>query len=69
MPHHSPADPLAAIQQMKRVPSDGSIKILATFRNREHLWYEVVASDRIGEMIGHGWIHSVALVGQQLNSR
>lgn len=67
MPDHSPADPIAAIQQMKHVPEGGTIKILKVFKEDGSPWYEVIASSQNGGEIGKGWVNSTALLGQQLS--
>jgi hypothetical protein len=67
MPSHSPADPIAAIQNMKQIPKGGAFKVLDTFGKRGNPWYRVTAFDQRKKQIGIGWINSTALIGQKLN--
>ncbi|MBN1361704.1 MAG: hypothetical protein JW993_13995 [Sedimentisphaerales bacterium] len=66
MPSHSPADPMAAIQQMRYIPQGGGFKVLEVYREKTNPWYKVIAFDQRAEQIGAGWINSTALFGQQL---
>jgi hypothetical protein len=68
MPSHSPADPLAALQQMKQIPKGGLFKVLETVKKRGSPWYKVVARDQMKSPIGEGWINSTALLGQELKA-
>ncbi len=69
MPSHSPADPLAAIQQMKYIPKRGVFKVLEVYyKEKYNPWYKVTAFDQSIEEIGTGWINSTALLGQELNA-
>jgi len=68
MPSHSPADPIAAIQQMKQIPKEGGFKVLEVYKEKNNPWYKVTAFDQSAEQVGTGWINSTALLGQQLNS-
>jgi len=67
MPSHNPADPIAAIQQMKRIPAGGRFRIIGQIQKRNKPWYEVTAWDSKRKKIGRGWINSIALVGQDLS--
>jgi hypothetical protein len=68
MPSHSPADPIAAIQQMKQIPQGGVFKVLDVYKEKTNLWYKVIAFNQSTEQIGTGWINSTALLGQQLKA-
>ncbi len=68
MPSHSPADPIAQIQQMKQIPQGGGFEILEVYKEKTNPWYRVIAFDQRTEKIGTGWINSTALVGQQLKA-
>ena len=66
MPSHSPADPIAAIQQMKNIPQGGRFKVLEMVKKKINPWYKVTAFDNT--KIGTGWINSTALLGQELEA-
>jgi hypothetical protein len=68
MPSHSPADPIAALQQMKQIPKGGVFKVLETVKKKGNPWYKVVALDQRKKRIGTGWINSTALLGQELKA-
>lgn len=68
MPSHSPADPIAAIKQMKQIPQGGGFKVLEVYKEKTNPWYKVIAFDQRTEQIGTGWINSTALLGQQLKA-
>jgi len=68
MPSHSPADPIAAIQQMKQIPKGGGFKVLEVYKKKNNPWYRVTAFDQSAEQIGTGWINSTALLGQELKA-
>ncbi len=68
MPSHSPADPIAAIQQIKQIPQGGGFKVLEVYKGKANPWYKVIAFDQRTEQIGTGWINSTALLGQQLKA-
>jgi len=68
MPSHSPADPIAAIQQMKQIPKGGVFKVLESVKKRNTPWYKVIALNQKNELIGTGWINSTALLGQELKA-
>ena len=65
---HSPADPIAAIQQMKQIPQGGGFRVLEVYKEKTNPWYKVIAFDPRTEQIGTGWINSTALLGQQLKA-
>ena len=58
MPAMNPADHLAAMKQVVKLPIGTSIKVLAIGTKNNSPWYQVVAGDKTG------WINSVALIGQ-----
>ena len=65
-PHHSPDDPMKAIQQMKQIPNGGKFKVVGKKEIRHILWYKVIAYDQNKRRIGSGWINSIALLSQKL---
>jgi hypothetical protein len=67
MPHHSPADPLAALNDVKTISKTGGFKVLEVFSKNGTKWYKVEALDSDMKDIGTGWVNSTALVGQKLN--
>jgi len=66
MPHHSPADPIAAIDGTKQIPIGGRFKILEVYLKDGDPWYKATAYDQDLKEIGTGWINSTALIGQEL---
>lgn len=68
MPSHSPADPMAAMQQMKYIPQGGGFTVLEVYNKERSPWYKVIAFDQRTERIGAGWINSTALLGQRLRA-
>lgn len=68
MPSHSPADPLAALGQLKQIPEKGGFRVLEIFKKNNTPWYRVNAFDQSETEIGGGWISSTALLGQQLRA-
>ncbi len=68
MPSHNPADPIAAIQQMKQIPKGGGFRVLEIVRKKTNPWYKVTAFDQRKIQIGTGWINSTALLGQELKA-
>ncbi|HVH44498.1 MAG TPA: hypothetical protein VM925_19225, partial [Labilithrix sp.] len=63
MPDPDPADPIAAIAKMKKVPAGSSFSILGKRSVGNALWYQVkVGSDT-------GWFNKTALLGQTLTSK
>lgn len=66
MPYFSPADPIAAIEEIKQIPKGGGFTVLEVRTEKNNPWYKVNAFDQNSEQIGTGWINSVALLGQQL---
>jgi hypothetical protein len=68
MPSLNPADPLAAIQQMKQIPKGGVFQVLEMAKKKNTPWYRVVAFSQRKQQIGTGWINSTALLGQELKS-
>ncbi len=63
VPSHNPADPIAALKQMKQIPNGGVFKVLETVKKKGNPWYRVVAFDQRNKRIGTGWINSTALLG------
>ena len=57
MPHHSPANPIAAIQLIKQIPPGVGFKVLEIYyKMPANPWYRVM-----GGKIGTGWVNSTAL--------
>jgi hypothetical protein len=67
MPEVHPADPLAALKRMKKIPSRGIFTIQGMRKDGSVVWYRVVALNPNKGKIGSGWINSTALIGQDLN--
>lgn len=59
MPELEPADPIAALSNIKEIPIGGTVKIIKITIKENTPWYYVDAQG-----IGEGWINSVALIGQ-----
>jgi hypothetical protein len=68
MPSLNPADAMAAIQEMKRIPKGGVFEVLETVKKRNSPWYKVIAFNQRKQQIGTGWINSTALLGQELKA-
>jgi hypothetical protein len=64
MPEISPVDVAKAIEQIKYIPSGGSFLVLSIFDDNGNPWYEVSAFNQDKELIGTGWINSIALIDQ-----
>lgn len=64
MPAMEPADPLAAIGKMRRLPVGAYIKIYEVAENDGSPWYQVKVIDRRKKPLGRGWINSSALLSQ-----
>ncbi|WP_373546753.1 hypothetical protein [Chamaesiphon sp.] len=64
MPEISPIDVEKAIEQIKYIPSGGSFLVLSIFDKNGNPWYEVSAFNQDKELIGTGWINSIALMDQ-----
>jgi hypothetical protein len=67
-PSPDPADPMAAIQQIKQIPKGGVFEVLETAKKRNSPWYKVNAFNQRKQRIGTGWINSSALLGQELKA-
>ena len=66
MPEVEPADPMAALEKVKRIPVGGAFKILGIRMKDETPWYKVCAITADKKHIGIGFISGVALLGQTL---
>jgi len=65
MPEMDPADPLAALSKMRKLPAGSYIKVSKIARKASSPWYQVSSIDRQKKnRLGTGWINSVALMGQ-----
>ena len=64
MPELEPADPMAAIPQIKQLPPGTRIIVINTVLKGGVPWYEVRALSSAGSPLGSGWINSMALKGQ-----
>lgn len=64
MPELEPADALEALQKIQRLPIGATIRVKEVTMNRITPWYEVTAISTTGNVIGSGWINSIALQGQ-----
>ena len=68
IPSLNPADPMAAIQQMKQIPKGGVFEVIETVKKENSPWYKVIAFNQRKQRIGTGWINSTALLGQELKA-
>lgn len=68
MPSHSPDDPLSALEDVKNIPIGGVFKVLEIYTKDNNPWYKVTAFDPQKNLIGTGWINSIALLGQKLKA-
>jgi len=66
MPYLNPADPIAAIQQIKQIPKEGIFEVLEKVMKGNSPWYKVNAFNQSKQLIGTRWINSTALLGQEL---
>lgn len=64
MPELEPADPMAAIEKVQRLPPLVTIKILKVVMKQQTPWYFIEATSPSKLSLGSGWINSVALIGQ-----
>lgn len=65
MPELEPADPMAALREMRSLPSFTTIKVLKTAMRGPILYYFVEATDPSGAPLSYGWVNSMALMGQE----
>jgi len=65
IPELEPADPMAGLEMMRRLPPRTTIKVLRTAMKKKLLYYFVEATGPSGVPLGSGWILSVALMGQE----
>ena len=66
MPEFEPSDPIAALQQAKRIPKGGAFKISEIRQKNFCPWYRVIVINQNNKQIVSGWINSAALFGQDL---
>jgi len=66
MPEFEPANPMAAIAKMKKLPPGSVITVLSIRMKFNKPWYRVKAKSAKGLRIGEGWINSIALRGQDI---
>ena len=64
MPELESADPMAALQKMRRLPPQVTIKVLRVAMKQQTRWYFVEATSPSKISLGSGWINSIALMGQ-----
>lgn len=64
MPELEPADPMAALQKMRRLPPETTIKVLRVAMKKQTAFYFVEATSPSKVSRGSGWINSIALIGQ-----
>jgi hypothetical protein len=64
MPELEPAEPMTALQRMRRLAPQTTIKVLTVARKHQTPWYFVEAKSPSKDSLGSGWINSVALMGQ-----
>jgi hypothetical protein len=66
MPELQPADPMLALKKRLELPIESTITILSVSKSGGRSWYQVTAKDKVGRLIGTGWVNSAALVGQEV---
>ena len=59
VPELEPVDPIAALEAIKQISAGKTIKIIKIATKEKTSWYYVEV-----EGIDHGWINSIALIGQ-----
>jgi len=65
-PELNPLNPLAAIDKMVDMSANSRITIIAIKDKNNTPWYNVSAFDKDNNLIGVGWVNSIALIGQEL---
>jgi len=64
--HHSPADPMKAIGNMKYMPEGFTFKVLDRYyKDGKYLWYKVGICDSGTDNCAKGWVNKNALYGVQ----
>jgi len=63
-PELEPADPMAALQRIQRLPLRTTIKVLRVAMKQQTPWYFVEATSPSKSSLGSGWINGAALMGQ-----
>ena len=64
MPELNPADPMAALQKMRSLPTRSRISVIGIATKNNTPWYLVEATSASNSPLGKGWINSMALMGQ-----
>jgi hypothetical protein len=64
MPELEPADPLAALRKIRRLPPGTTIRVLKVGMKLQTPWYFVEAEEPFRDIPIYGWINSIALMGQ-----
>lgn len=64
MPELEPADPMAALSKIRRLPPGTRIEIAQVATKQGTPWYAVKVFDGSGAVVDTGWVNSVALMGQ-----
>jgi hypothetical protein len=68
MPEVDPVDPDEALKKVKYLPVNGSIYIYKIESKNGIPWYKVLARKENDEVIGSGYVNSIALLGQNLKT-
>ena len=66
-PDKSIAPDLEALNKAKKVPNEGTIKVLKAVKEKTRTVYYVLGRGRRGDVVGKGWVTSEHLVGQSLD--
>jgi len=66
MPEIAPSNPMEALEKIKYIPAENYIIIVSVREKENNTWYEVKVLNQNNNLIGKGWINSIALIGQTL---
>lgn len=69
MPELNPADPIAALGNMRELSAGSAIKIISTAQKNNTPWYNVSFINYSTGNLDYGWINSIALYGQSLKEK
>lgn len=61
LPSNNPDDVVANINKMQLIPPGGTFQVIATYPQKDQLWYQVAAFDQAKRPVGKGWISSKKL--------
>ncbi len=66
MPEIAPSNPMEALEKVKYIPAENYIIIVSVREKENNTWYAVEVLNQNNDLIGKGWINSIALIGQTL---